>query len=412
MIDAIHFTEIRDYLFTAAFDHATHKESAFRCLAVLPSRTDGAAPCIHFAYAKPVWDRASVPHEPEKLIRRMLSERGLHEEQFATQYHEYLGGRWPLPWTLTATDSVNAMPTLVLCEKADGSVTGVLMRETHSRGSSAARLANDAPEYADALGWIEAYRGKTKGHIFYGWWKDADIDAGSLQEAIATTPTTDAGQKAVVLYRGHEWLSGHWNADSPVSFGEAGEHALSSVAEFHGTRVSKATLEQRETLEVARHGTQIVGEWELLHRAMSSLAPGARYATSELHPAVRLVCAWWNTKAAEGSQCAGSFRLYVWQDSNRGFLPCDCDEPMMTAKTLSDNPSYALFEEAGMPTVAAIFFRGAKHHVGQPDGSTMVHYANGDAAMEIGLDKSQVDDAFYSVLGLERLRVVLATDSR
>ncbi|MFX7918729.1 hypothetical protein ABTK44_21465, partial [Acinetobacter baumannii] len=46
---------------------------------------------------------------------------------------------------------------------------------------------------------------------FLGWFKESEIAASDLEQALAATPQTDAGQKFVLLYRTDEWLSGIWN---------------------------------------------------------------------------------------------------------------------------------------------------------------------------------------------------------
>ena len=101
-----------------------------------------------------------------------------------------------------------------------------------------------------------------------GLYKDCDISALSLDDAIAQTPETETGQKDVFVYRDSEWLSGIWNnPQKPNAF----PLKLMSLADFHGLRVSKTKRNKRVGLDVAKVNQTIPGDYDVLCSALRQL---------------------------------------------------------------------------------------------------------------------------------------------
>lgn len=309
------------------------------------------------------------------------------------------------------TEDHRRMPTLVLRELPDGQVTGVVMWET--RSSYQVRFAGDFVEPEEVERGLEILRRLEPDTNFGTWKKAANIDAASLDDAIASAPETQHGQKYVVPYRDHEWLWDIWN--NPSHPGRvpavAGLH-LTSIADFHGTRVSAVKRTTRSGLSVVRAGKTIPGDYDVLETALFRFQERQLRARDkqdyEAHPAVRCLCDWWNSQAPDGSREAAVVRLYAWNDENRIFDACDLEEPSALAGQVVAWPSYTLFEQADMPTVLACFYRGRQFNVGMPDGCTTVFAADGSAAVTIGLSPNEVDEAYYSLAGIEELAAVPA----
>lgn len=302
------------------------------------------------------------------------------------------------------------IPELVLQEHQDGTVQGVLMWEL--RSSSHVAFASKYVEPDEVAKGIAILRCLEPGESYGNWRKGADVAAASLEEAIASTPETNAGQKFVCLYRGDEWRWGIWtNPDRyPSSAGNTDSLLgvnLRSVADFHGTRVSAAKRSQREGLENVQAHQAIAGSYDVLRRAIElvrqSNRPARQAQDYEAHPAVHHLCDWWNSRAPDGSQFASVVRLYVWNDQRRVFNPCDPEEPAALASQVATWASYALFEATGKPTVLACFFRGRSFNKSDGTGATTVFAADGTDVMSLGLDADEVDEAYYSLVGLETL---------
>lgn len=300
-------------------------------------------------------------------------------------------------------------PELVLRELPDGCVTGVAMREM--RSSFHVTFAGNFVEPEEVERGIQILRTLDQNEAYGSWKKELDVDAASLDDAIASSPESSVGQKFVFLYRGNEWLWGIWNnPDHPKRSGALKDLAgvdLRSVADFHGTRVSVAKRGQRPGLDTVRANQTVAGPYQELEVAIDLLEQSHLRSRDkqdyEAHPAVRYLCDWWNRNAPEGSREAGVVRLYVWNETDRIFNACDPEEPAAQADQLDSWPSYALFEHPGMPTVVACFYRGRSFNKDDGTGYTTIFAADGSEASSIGLEVAEVDEAYYSLIGLENL---------
>jgi hypothetical protein len=299
-------------------------------------------------------------------------------------------------------------PELVLIERPDRRVTGVTVREM--RSSYHVAFADQFAEPEEVEKGIKTLRGLVANEQYGTWRKDADIDAASLDEAIASSSESPVGQKFVFLYRGNEWVWGIWNNPDHPKRSEALKHLggldLHSVADFHGTRVSAAKRTERPGLDTVRANKTVAGPYTVLEVAIDLLEQSRLSSRDEqdyeAHPAVRHICDWWNRSAPEGSRQAGFVRLYVWNEPDRIFDACDPEEPAALADQLDTWPSYALFEHTGMPTVLGCFYRGRRFNK-DDDGGTTLFAADGTEAWSVGLDAAEVDEAYYSLVGLEKL---------
>ena len=404
--------ELRDLLFAAKFP-SYPAESPFRYLAVVPGEAVNAV--VHYAYAPPVWDRAGFHEEPARFLSSLLSTTPFREMSIEFQQHEYLRDGWPLPWGLTAKESVDNFPLLALVERDDGSVTGALLRNPHMANLTAtiAELWCEPDEVETLIAELRAIepdgmcfvRELEDGAMSCSAYKECNIDAVSVADAVASTPETSSGQKEVLLYREKEWLSALWNnpASGTVS---AGELNLRSVADFHGTRVSAAKSASRPGLDVARSTQTLAGDYAVLEAALLLADEPVGTENFEDYFAVKMLAAWWNMAAPEDSREAAFCRAYHWVPEGNIFIACDPEEPALQADQLEGSPSYALFEQEGRPTVALQFYRGRAFNT-EDQWGTVTHYANGDDAASIGLDLDEVDEAYYSVSGLQALRSIV-----
>jgi hypothetical protein len=299
------------------------------------------------------------------------------------------------------------IPELVLIERQDGSVAGAVVHEM--RSGYHVTFADQFAEPDEVERGIRILNALDAGEQYGTWVMARGITAASLDTAIANSPETSAGQKFVFLYRNNEWLWGIWNNPDHPDRQDVSEHVrglrLMSVADFHGTRVSAAKRATRSGLDEVRSNMALAGPYEVLEAAIEQLNGSPRSADTqdyEAHPAVRHLCDWWNRNAPEGSREAGYARLYVWKEIDATFEAGDPEEPARQADQFDASDCYALFERPGMPTVAAQFYRGRRFNQEDRMGVT-TFLANGNTAWSIGADLHEVDEASYSLIGLERL---------
>lgn len=403
--------ELRDFLFVCTLPavSSSEPEQRFRYLAVTPGGSDTADATIHFAYSRPDWERAGqagTPEDAEKFLEAVLDATSYKGKRFVLVYHDHLRTGWPIAWGITAKSSLDNFPILVLREAQDGKVAGALMRDSHCSIAKIHTVGDYVePQEADAL--IEKLASLAPDELFFGWYKESNISANSIDAAIAMTPESDAGQKEVLVYREMEWLSGMWNNPSKPHFYPL---VLSSVADENGFRVSKAKRDSRVGLGIARAKQTIPGDYAALDKAIEPLTPADGSGENidyEALPAVKALCDWWNAHAPEGMRTAAVFRVYWWNSEGRIFIAGDPEEPALQADQLATNPSFALFERKGSPTVALTFYRGRAENTAIKEGGTQTYHANGEPAWDIGLDLDEVDEAYYSLEGLRGLKCFL-----
>lgn len=392
--------ELRDLLFAARFPSGS-KEGVFRYLAVVPggdAHADAAA-TVHFAYAPVAWGRAGEKSDVVPFLLNLIANTPYAAEDIALQHHDYLRNGWALPWGLTAKASHNNFPTLVLHEMTNGRVAGALMRNSQM-GRTLEKVADAFVEPDEVARIIHDLRHLQCHARYMSWYKESNIDAANLDEALASTPESESGQKEVLIYRDGEWLMGLRNNPEKHKSGD-GLH-LTSVADFHGTRVSAAKRKTREGLDAVRNRQTIPGDSAVLKEALGLLRPHhlKTYAHDyELAPAVERLCDWWNAHAPVEMQHAALFRAYIWSERDQIFISGDPEEPALQATLLAEEGSYALFELEGRPSVALQFHRGRAFNKAI-NGGTQTYMANGKEGMDIGMDLNDVDEAYYALKGL------------
>ena len=392
---------LRDFLFARRFP-AYPDEAPFRYMAVLPAAGD-ADVVLHYAYAPAIWERAQVEEGPEHHLRTLIATSRFASWRVDLQWHNYLMVGWPLPWGLTAKASSENFPVLVLVERPDASVTGALLRNPHLCNFNA-NLADEwcEPEEVEVL--IANLRKLEVDQVCLSAYKESNVDALTLEEAVANTAESEAGQKEVLVYRDGEWLSSLWS-NPASSHGSKGELDFYSVADFHGVRVSEVKRNRRAGMAVAREKQVLAGDYAVLEEALK-LAHLGDDEDYEQNPGLKLLCDWWNRHAPEDMRMAGVFRVYHWEAEDNIFIAGDPEEPATQADQMADTPSYAIFEQEGRIPVAVQFFRGRAFNTEDKWG-VRTYYANGAEGWSIGCDLHEVDEAYYSVTGLRRLKDVV-----
>lgn len=389
--------ELRDILFAAKLNNE-YKESVFRYLAVIPAELEGGAPTLHFAFVPAAWHRARMDTSSSlDVVRTLLEMTPYRERQVQVQQVDYLRGGWALPWDLTAKDASNDFPTLVIKELADSSATGVLMSDSNTCGTGVT-LADRYAEPLEAEEIVGILRALNPGMRYGGWWKVANIDASSVKSAMELAKARSPSEQQVVqLYRDNEWFTG-LSSNSSMR--------MTSIADFHGTRISAAKKLKRSDLSVARKAQTLQGDYPALQAAVSvSMGESMDDFADDYEsaPSTRLLCAWWNQVAPVSHKSAATFRVYVWSSASSIFKPADSEEPAITAENLARSNSYCLFDSPEGLTFAITFMRG-KEFNNFENGYTDVYFTNGDHACSIGQALSEVDEAYYAHIGLQRLQ--------
>lgn len=404
MLTEVERLDLRDQLFAKRFQTG-HNEQIFEKLAVMPGEAEGDEAVVHYSYAPPVWERSACNVDHYVFVSRLIATTTYKDRAISCMHHDYQRDEWPIDWSITARQSARDFPTLVLSEYADGSVKGVLVRQ--ARSYTYVGFTSDFVEPEEVEAGLKMLADLAPSQKYCGWFKDSCVSAESLEAAISMTAESPGGQKFVVLYRGMEWLSGIWNSPQKDSL-LAGTFKLTSVADFHGTRVSKAKRASRPGLDEVRKKMAVPGSYPALQLALSLLTDSVPWSTFkqdyEANGAVRSLCDWWNVSAPDAMRSAGAFRVYRWNPGDMTFVAGDPEEPAMQANVAANLPSYALFEQMGKPTILVWFLRGRAFNT-KESGGTMIYSANGEGAYDLAQSLEETDEAYYSLLGLESLWV-------
>ena len=404
MLTEVERLDLRYQLFAKRFQ-AGHKEQIFELLAVVPGEKDGAEAVVHYSFAPPVWERSACATDHHVYVAQLIGSTSYKGRAIACVHHDYLCDEWPIDWNATAKHPSRDFPTLVVREYADGSVKGVLMRQARSYTYVGFRADYVEPEEVEtALKMLGALAPRQK---YCGWFKDSDIAAESLEAAISMTAESPGGQKFVVLYRDIEWFSGIWNNPTKDAL-LGGTFSLTSVADFHGTRVSRAKRASRPGLVEVRKNMAISGSYSALRAALNLLTDTVPWSKIkqdyEANGAVKSLCDWWNANAPEEMRFAGAFRVYRWNPGDMTFVAGDPEEPAMQANVAGNLRSFAIFEEVGQHTVLVWFLRGRAFNA-EESGGTVIFSANGVPAYDLAQSLEETDEAYYSLVGLEELWV-------
>lgn len=394
---------LRDWLFTPITVADAHPIHPLRFLAVEPDPEGVQDAVVHYAYNEPTWERAGLDISPEVYLKNLLATSAFSSSKVTFLWHPYHA--WSLPWGHTAKADGDNFPTLVLMEHPDDRVSGVLMSDSHTAHSEGqlAKVAFEPEEVSALLAQMQAEPEHTRR---WGLYKVSNIEAASIEAALAASPSTVVGQKHVILYRGSEWLHGFWNDPAKMKEGEDRALNLSSIADFYGTPVSQAKKASRLGMANIRHHFTLHGDYALLDQAMAALADMGGQISGDIelgHP-LKIICDWWNASVPEALRPAAMFRVYVWNEESRTFVAGDPDEPAIQAANMTtEMANWALFEAAGRPPVALCFSRSRSFNTRAEYNGTQVYYADGSPGYEIGQPISEVDEAYYSQVGLNFL---------
>ncbi|MBV7541999.1 hypothetical protein [Acidovorax sp. sic0104] len=393
---------IRDQISACTFppDQYENIHRRFRLVAVTAGGADGADATVHVEFPAGRWALLGAQETPEEFLETLFNTGPYSAMKLSIERSQH----WILPWSITAVDPASDMPVLILRERADLVVEGVLMREpVHG---SHAELANRYPEEDAVCALLTELASMGQHDSFLRWYKEANIAACSLDTACVQAPESPQGQKFVIVYRGGEWWFGIWNNPAKIHWAQGKELSLSSIADFHGSRVSKAKLARRSGIELVRGRETVRGDSAVLAHALAEARrvqrEGVGFAVGEFesHPGVRVLCDWWNSVAPEALRTAASFRIYSWSESRRVFLAGDPEEPTMDAEVLANAGPFALFEKEGSPQIAVAFYRGREYNIAR-NGSSVVFGVSGEEVYDVGLALEDMDEAYSSARGLE-----------
>lgn len=416
MLSKIQRDDLRDRIFSMKLRSTTTgiEENALRFLAVSPPEKNSESAVVHFAYNTPVWDRAEMDSSPlavVDLLKAKVEEAGYSAKEFSFKNQKFLGGHWPIPWEETAKASHNDFPVLILRIDHAGQYEGCLLRDSRccQMESTLAQTFVEAEELdtlferMHLLGQAQPLRVSDSSQTHLGCYKERDLKAGSLEEAIAMTPETPQGQKRVLLYKDGQWLSGIWNREQGDSLSSS---RLRSIADFAGTRVSKKHKSMRDGLSTVRASQTERGDYGVLLEAVRLIHGVDPEEDQDLEqlPAIKTLCQWWNTNAPANMRSAGCFRLYIWDEENKIFIAGDPEEPSTLAADAAKRACFSLFEKKGCPVVMISFCQGRSSNE-ETEFGTQTYCADGSEGWTIGATSDEVDEAYYSLIGLRALLV-------
>lgn len=384
------------------------KEPPFLFLAVVPGKEVGTDLSVHVVVNRAAWKwpwNGDARETIASQIRTWLRDTAHADAVVILREHAAMSPAWPVTWNQTAKRQTTDLPVLVLVESEEGQVTGVVMRGMRPDIDEVA-MADRCPEADQAQALIARLRALDDKSPAEGGYKEGNVDADSLDTAIATTTQSRSRQKFVVIYRDHEWQAGLWSHPE-VRF--TGPLRLHSMGDSYGIRVAKSKSVARPGLEIARASQALAGDYDVLLRAIDQLPPHDDRPEGgyEEIEAVKTLCRWWNEHAPDHLRPAAAFHLSTWDEDTRQFHDEDRETPPTTADGLASIATYALFEREGEPTRAVTFYRGRAFNTDN-GAFTAIYYADGQLASEVGADLDEVDEAWYGFQGLRALEPAVA----
>lgn len=209
-------------------------------------------------------------------------------------------------------------------------------------------------------------------------------------------------RQSAVLYRNGKWFRGLWN--EPTEQENSLHVKISRQMELS---------ENPQGLPKAIAHQTVPGDYSVLRQAirqaMTEIAP--EIGQFEHKKSVRILCDWWNRVAPNPMKCAGSFKMYVWDEDLRVFVPLH-EEPMRYSASLASLwPSYSIFQEKDCPAILVCFERGRAFNKESDDISnlknTHTYFADGSEPATISLESEQVDEAYLSFHSLVKISQLL-----
>ena len=392
--------EIRDALFGLRLPGQTSQRK-FRFLAVT-SETDTEIQ-VHFSYSPSAWSRAGLQLDPVAALKEAflkIDTRGANVEFIE---HDVTKEGWPVPWGLTAKSTLDNLPYVLLYENDDGSVYGTLMRDPHI-SDAVVHIANKFAEPHEAKALVDQIRTIDKDAEFFSLYVDKNINASALEEVLDVLPQESGAGTYMLVYRKDEWFFAIVNKQDVEKRGAY--IRLNSVADVHGTKLSKTRAEKLGSLELFLSKTPLRGDYQVLLDAVSVMEPYINIPMGycESRPSVKNITNWYG--AINPSRLkADLFRVYIWDEENNLFAPADPEEPLITVAQMATPPIVtcsAVFQKEGLPTIALVFYKGREHNK-TSNGVTQTFFANGEPAWEIGLENEAVDEAYYSLMGIHKI---------
>ncbi|MBQ69732.1 hypothetical protein CL689_06725 [Candidatus Saccharibacteria bacterium] len=406
MLDQKELNAIRDKIFDSRLPGPLSQRK-FRFLAIT-SGHEGVIE-VHFAYSPSAWNRAGVTLDPVGHLKSAFADipmRGTHVEYVE---HDVTKEGWPIAWGLTAKSALDNLPYALLYENDDGSICGTLMRDPHI-SDAVVHIANKFAEPHEAKALVDQVRTMEKDAEFFSLYVDRNINASALEEVLNVLPQESGVSTYMLVYRKDEWFFAIVNKQDVEKRGAY--IRLNSVADVHGTKLSKNRAEKLGSLETFLGKTPLRGDYQVLLDAVSVMEPyiDIPMGYCESRPSVKNITNWYGAINPFRLK-ADLFRVYIWDEENHLFAPADPEEPLITVAQMSTPPIVtcsAVFQKEGMPTVALVFYKGREHNK-TTNGVTQTFFANGEPAWEIGLENEAVDEAYYSLMGIHKVAEAIKT---
>lgn len=165
-------------------------------------------------------------------------------------------------------------------------------------------------------------------------------------------------------------------------------------------RLSQNYIQDQATLK---------GDWALLQKAIhEKVGPsGFHQKNHENLPSIKVLCEWWNLNAPLASQHAQCFYVGTVNPEEEtvsllGYEDC----PPWSLEDWAEE-EYAWFKKEGCPTIVVLFLRGQQYNR-RIDHSVHIYKADGNLLWEVGCELHEVDESYYSMLGVQELKALIA----
>lgn len=389
--------DFQEFLFNKKLPENSYgtQENFFRLLHL---SNDNEAITINYSLSPGAWERSGRGTTfGNEYIQEIINESQF--KNLKCKFNQVFYKTWHFPWDLTSKESINNFPLLILIEKDNDSVDGVLMRNTHNQQIEK-NIAEKYFEKSDVLNLIDELKDLPKNENFLSIYKDKNISANSLEETYPIIDYSEGQQAQILIYQNNEWLFGTVEKDNAQYV----NGNFFKVSDFYGLPASKQIINMREDIDSVVVNQTIPGDEEVIYKAIHQLnainqIPGI---TPEDFPPFKTIWQWWNDNAPKNMKDARLFHIYIWNPENRLFIAGNDFEPANKPENISKIPTYSLFTLKNKLTVVIAFFKGEEHFK-QIGNSVQTFYADGSEAWEIGGSINELNETYYCLSGLQKI---------
>lgn len=325
-----------------------------------------------------------------------------NEFKIEIEYINVFKEGWPRPY---GESFFSSSLTFVGKKNLNGTLEGGLFYDTHLFGS----LTKVAAENVDGIDFDKSLSKLKHMDSWYELAFDKTLKADSDKDLINKIKAEGHPSLALLIYANDLWNNDFYN-------GNREEFQMIPLSQSQQIPISDKAKEKKVSLDNVVNlptfkSPPLRLEKEKVQELLSlNLSREGAFDYLQYHkePAVVNICKMWNDKVKRKFH-AGAFRLYIWDEGARTFFSGDPQEPNWEPSYFESyqNDLATLDVEFGGKRVFAVFLFSTDRELWEKsdDGyGIVINTVSGELLYEVGTQKNQYDEAFYSWVGLHALK--------